>query len=149
MAGLSIANTIFGLLAQRQQSKALGSEQRFRDRLAAMGERDAFDRGREAEVSLLAQTNSLIGTQRVGYASQGIDISSGTALDVQAQAAGMSERDIITLKNNAAREAWGIRTQNVMDKAATIRAQAGIKTQQASTLTSGATDLYRIFRKER
>jgi hypothetical protein len=49
----------------------------------------------------------VIGTQRAEFAAQGVDVGSGSAVDVQKDTAYQGEIDALTLRTNAAREAWG------------------------------------------
>lgn len=72
---------------------------------------DALDRGVVNERTMRRQTKQVIGSQRASLASQGVDINKGSALDVQADAAYLGELDALTIRNNAAKEAWGYRVQ--------------------------------------
>lgn len=55
----------------------------------------------------------LIGTQRVGYAAQGVDVGKGSAAIAQGQAKDQSYRDVITLQNNIWAQQLGFRAQAV------------------------------------
>lgn len=72
---------------------------------------DALDRGVVNERISRRQTKQVIGSQRASLASQGVDINKGSALDVQADAAYLGELDALTIRNNAAKEAWGYKVQ--------------------------------------
>lgn len=74
---------------------------------------DAIIRGAEEEKVMRERIRGAIGTARVSYAGQGVDVSSGSAVDLQASIADAGERDALTIRNNAAREAWGYRVQAV------------------------------------
>ncbi len=69
--------------------------------------RDARALGTDEEQRYRANVRGLIGSQRAGFAAQGVDVGSGSAADVQADAAYLGELDALTIRNNAAREAWG------------------------------------------
>lgn len=69
--------------------------------------RDARAIGADEESRYRASVRGLIGSQRAGFAAQGVDVGSGSAVDVQADAAYLGELDALTIRNNAAREAWG------------------------------------------
>lgn len=73
--------------------------------------KDAINRGEKDVVKLRTQAKKLIGSQRAALAAQGIDIEDGSALDVQEDTADQAEGDVITLRNNAWKEAWGYRVQ--------------------------------------
>lgn len=74
---------------------------------------DALARGREAEIRHRQGTRKLIGSQRAAFAASGVDISDAdsTAVNVFADTAALSEIDALTIRSNAAREAWGHRAK--------------------------------------
>lgn len=72
---------------------------------------DAEARGKVSEKLSRRQTEQVIGAQRTSLAGQGVDVNRGSALDVQADAAYLGELDALTIRNNAAKEAWGYRMQ--------------------------------------
>jgi hypothetical protein len=57
------------------------------------------------------RTRALIGEQRTGFAAGNIDVGFGSAVDVQEDAAFLGELDALTIRTNAAREAWGMRVE--------------------------------------
>lgn len=57
------------------------------------------------------QGTQMVAAQRFGYANSGIDEKTGTAAQVQGNTAAAAELDAQTIKNNAAREAWGLGLQ--------------------------------------
>lgn len=85
---------------------------------------DALARGEEAERRHRMQVRQLVGAQRASFAAQGVDVNDpdSSALDVQADAAALGELDALTIRQNAAREAWGYRAQA---QDARIRGQIG------------------------
>ncbi len=72
---------------------------------------DAITRGYEAEARLRRQVAGLIGQQRAGYGNQGVDVNTGSAATVQADTRAQGEQDAMTLRNNAALEAWALRNR--------------------------------------
>lgn len=58
----------------------------------------------------MAGTES-VAENKVALAGAGVDIQSGTALDILADTRAQSTLDVETIRNNAAREAWGHKTQ--------------------------------------
>lgn len=73
--------------------------------------RDAIQRGAEQESNFRMGVRGMVGKQRASMAAANVDVSYGSAVDVQADTRYMGELDALTLRNNAAREAWGYRTQ--------------------------------------
>jgi hypothetical protein len=72
---------------------------------------DAIARGAHAEMIRRRGTERVIGAQRVGFAAQHVDVNTGSALDVQADAAYLGELDVVTIRNNAAKEAYGYKVE--------------------------------------
>src|SRR5437667_859900 len=69
--------------------------------------KDAVQRGKEQEDLFRKQIKGVIGSQRASYASQDLDISSGSPLEVQQDTARQGEMDALTMRANSSREAWG------------------------------------------
>ena len=96
------------------QIKAGNAAKKAGDFNAAVSElqaKDALARGRTDEQRFRQGVRALIGSQRAGFAAQGVDVGVGSALDVQADAAFLGELDALTIRNNAQREAWGYRIE--------------------------------------
>ena len=72
---------------------------------------DAIRRGDSAAMDVSEYAAKVKSSQRVALASQGIDPDSGVGLALQEDTANKAARDIMTVKNNAWREAWGYRKQ--------------------------------------
>jgi hypothetical protein len=107
--GMAVGGTVLNVIGKVKSGNA---QKKAADADAAVAERRAIDveeAGQEEEARFRAGVRGLIGKQRVGFAAQGVEVSSGSAVDVQADAAYLGELDAIQIKNNAAREAWGIR----------------------------------------
>ena len=93
--------------------KAGSEQQKMFVRNAAFAEfqaDDALARGAINEQRQRQTTKQVIGSQRVSFAAQNVDVNQGSALDVQADAAYLGELDALTIRNNAAKEAFGYRT---------------------------------------
>jgi hypothetical protein len=90
---------------------------------------DAIERGKETERNFRLGVKKAIGGTRVNLAAQGIDIASGSALEIQEDMAALAEVDAITIKNNARREAFGYKTQ-----ALNIQAQSNINYNTAQAM---------------
>lgn len=79
-----------------------------------------------------------IGAARAAQGTSGVELTSGSALDVISDAAMLNELDAQTIGNNAAREAWGYRVQATNDRAQGRLAQAAGRYGAAATLIGGA-----------
>jgi len=99
------------------QARALESEGAFKasvyesnKKIQELKAKDAIRRG-DVEAKKAKQAAArLIGSQRAAMGAQGIDIESGSALDIQEETASLGAEDALNIKNNAWREAWGYRT---------------------------------------
>lgn len=109
--GLMFAGGITSAKGQYESGKANQELANANARIADIQADDALVRGREAEGIHRKRTKALIGSQRARFGAQGVDINDGSALDVQADAAYLGELDALTIRNNAAREAWGYKVQ--------------------------------------
>jgi hypothetical protein len=94
--------------------------------------RDAVRRGFEDESRFRVDLRGLIGSQRAGYAGQGVDVSEGSPLDVQTDTAYQGELDALTIRTNAAREAWGFNV-SAEDERMQAAAQRKLGKLQASS----------------
>lgn len=83
--------------------------------------KDAISLGKDEASQHMAGIRGLIGSQRAASAGQGIALDSGSALNIQEDTAGLGELDLLRIKNNAARTAWGYVVQ-----ASDYRSQAGL-----------------------
>jgi hypothetical protein len=73
--------------------------------------RDAIVRGEEEANRFRSSVRLMVGEQRAGFAAGNIDVGFGSAVDVQSDAALLGELDALTIRTNAAREAWGYRVE--------------------------------------
>lgn len=87
---------------------------------------DAVARGQSQEASHRLKVAQLRGTQRASLAARGVDIEEGSALNILEDTDFMGELDARTIKDNAAREAWGykVAAQNFKMNADMNRAYA-------------------------
>ena len=107
---------------------------------------DAIERGTVQEDQFRTQVKGAIGTQRATQAGNNVDVSFGSSVDTQADAAFLGELDALTIRNNAMREAYGyqVTATNYRNSAAIARqtgvyAQAAGDTAATSSLISGGT----------
>ena len=123
--------------------------QRVADTNAGFAELQAIDaekRGIEDEANMRLRIRQQIGQARTAYASQGVQVGVGSAEEIEASIAYMGEKDAITIRNNAAREAWGYRVQawNYRQKGALAKAEGNVKA--LGTVLGAATDYYKMKR---
>jgi len=96
--------------AGEAQQRAANSEADILDYNASVSDlqsQDAIERGAIDESRFRAQVRQVIGSTRASYAAQGVDVASGSPLDVATDQAYIGELDAIQIRQNAKREAWG------------------------------------------
>lgn len=118
ISGLYAATAGMALINANQQAAGLKAQAGFSSAMdeinAGMSDRaadDAVSRGETAASRARLKGKMVIGSQRAALAASGVDVNTGSAADVQADTAAMSALDAQTIKNNAAREALGYKTQ--------------------------------------
>jgi hypothetical protein len=100
---------------------------------------DALARGAEEESRFRAGVRGMIGSQRAAFAAGNIDVAGGSALDVQADTAYLGELDALTIRNNAASEAWGYKVQSAdLTKRADIARKSGVMLEKAGRTRANA-----------
>jgi hypothetical protein len=126
-AAIGIGTAIYGAVqtrragsaaqtAAQREKEAADLNAKVYDWNAAMAEimaDDAINRGRFTETRFRQDVEKFIGTQRATQAASGIDVNFGSAVDVQADTAYLGELDALMIRNNAAREALGLRVEAV------------------------------------
>lgn len=117
--GTTLASTGLGVMGQAQQAQSQQAMYGYQaavarnnqiqaDRMAT----DSEERGRIAEDRARLRTRALAGTQTAALAGQGTDLA-GSPTDILGDTAAAGETDALTVRNNAARKAWGYRTKGV------------------------------------
>ena len=105
--GLMAAGTTFSAVSQYYQGKWAKQLAQYNAKVAEMQGGFALERGRETEKRQRMATSQLMGAQRASYAGQNVQLDDGSALEAASQAAYFGEIDALTVRNNAALEAWG------------------------------------------
>lgn len=118
--------------AARRAGEAQAQLADYNAAVADLQARDAVARGAIEEAQFRRDLNVLVGAQRAGYAAGNIDVGYGSAVDVQADAAFLGELDALTLRTNAAREAWGYQVEAVdLRRRALLARTEGAQLEQA------------------
>ena len=105
----TIGSSVLGAYAQEKAGRAQQDVANWNADVAEQQAQDAIARGDVAAKRQQQVIKQTIGAQRAALAAQGLDLKDGSALDVQMNTAGLGALDVVTIKNNAAREAWGYR----------------------------------------
>lgn len=113
IAAIGAAVSAYGQAASaRTQKKQIQYNQTITERARA----DALARGEVEAQRHRQKVSILVGRQRALVGASGADLGSGSALDIVEDSYAMGELDVLTIRNNAAREAYGyeVRGQSLM-----------------------------------
>lgn len=107
-------------------------------RIAELGAQSALNQGQQQVGALTLKSGQLKSSQRASMAANGIDLGTGNAAEIQASTEIMKNIDVDTLTANAARNAWGYRTQamNFQNEAMSKRASAKMISPFGAAATS-------------
>jgi len=119
--------------------EASAEQQEWNAQIAEVQAQDAILRGQDQEAQVRLGTKGLIGAQRAGFAGQGLDISVGSPVNVTADTAYLGELDALTVRANAAREAWGYQVE-----AADRRMAAGIARKGGQAQAQASSGRYSV-----
>lgn len=125
--------------AQREAAESQAELAEYNAGVAALQAKDAEDRGLQEEQRFRQGIDTLIGSQRVGMATGNVLVNEGSARDVQFDAATLGELDALTIRTNAAREAWGYKVeQEDLLKRAEIARKEGVYLEKAGNSRGNA-----------
>lgn len=146
----------FGFMQHQQAAQAASMRGRFENQiaernaqLAEMQGEDALNLGQLAENRQRGQTTQAVASGRAAAAGQGIDINTGSAAAVRVSQELVGEIDALTIRNNAARQAWGYDVeaahQRMQGRLALLGGENEAATERLAsvgTLLTGAASLY-------
>lgn len=108
---LTAASGAYAAYAQRTAARAEEAAANQNAKVAENAAADALQRGAAEEGRHRDRVRRLIGTQRAGIGASGIELESGSPLELVSDTAALGELDALTIRSNAAREAYGYRAQ--------------------------------------
>lgn len=130
-----------GAVAQGNAAKKASDAQAEQDvknaQLADMAAKDAIRQGGVDAAAARAEGTEVISAQRVGFATSGVDVNSGTAGTTQVLTRQLSDFEAETIKVEAAKDAWGLRTQGLnYEKQSKVRREIGRQAQLGGFLSA-------------
>lgn len=145
MAGGAYAGqAVGGLFTASAQAKSIESQAAFQrqqfemnSKLADLNAADAIRGGEREIVQFKRQVKQVTGSQRARLAAQGIEIDSGSALDVQLDTAKEAELTVNTIRNNAYRQAWGYKMEAISQTAKGQFTTIAAKNEAKQTMLGG------------
>lgn len=121
-----------------EQGKTAEKVARNNATMAEYAAQDAQKRGEEEAIAAQRRAAALKSSQRVALAANGLDLSYGTAADLQDQTDFFGQADAATARTNASRDAWRMRAGGQQELAQGRAARSNANLQAAGTLLSTA-----------
>jgi len=125
-AGFSAVGAYTQAKNQQAALQAEAQVQQNNAQLATWQGEDSIARGEVAASNAMVKGGQVKGAQRAAMAANGVDLGGGSAQNILNDTDYLTAVDAATLRDNAAREAWGYRMQSrsYTDKAASARSGA-------------------------
>ena len=136
----SIGAGAIGALGSIEQSRASAAAAGYNSQVAAQNAQLATQnaqfagaQGEQQTAAEGAKTKAAVGATLANEGESGIDVNSGSNVDVRESEAKIGMLNALTIRSNAAKSAYGFQTQSVSDTG-----QAALdKSQQSSDITGG------------
>jgi hypothetical protein len=147
LGSLAAAQTANSMVSDAKAAKGARKTANFQAGILEQQANDAIGIGDEAAGHAEAVTRGITGAQRASFGAQGVDLSSGSAADVIGNDQRLGQIEAQTIRNNAAREALGLKTQATLVRMGGANAAQGYKNAATGSLLSGASALYDTYTK--
>lgn len=159
LTAAATAVSAYGKYQQGQQQRALGEYNaqvaENNARVQEMAAADALQRGQVEEDAQRRRARQIMGAQRAAFAAQGGALTDQSTAAILGDTAAFGELDALTIRNNAAREAWGLRVgaANSMADAGAARFQGRAAARAGTmgavgTILGGAAQGYDLWRRQ-
>lgn len=109
--GLAATSAVVGGIGMYNQSKAAKQTAEANAERAETAAQDAVTRGDDEAQRVMRQGAALKSSQRTSMAARGLDLTYGTAADLQDQTDFFTQSDVATTRTNARKEAYNLRSQ--------------------------------------
>ena len=158
-AAATVMGTATSMMTEHQQATASAGEARYRAQVASNDQQvaqqeaqDSLDQGQAEAQQQRQKAASLVGSLRANSAANGVTLDSGSALDLQSDAADQGELNAEDAINGSQQQAYGqqARAMDLAAQAGLDDAQAGFAGQQGDlamtgSLLGGVTNLSRSW----
>jgi len=157
---LTLASTLLGAAGTIQQGQAQAAASEYNAKIGEMNAkmadrraRDALERGKVEEQQKRREISQLQGRQKAAMAANGVDLTFGSPLDAIVDTAVLGELDALTVRRNAAREAYDHEVDAVnrraganLDRMNAKAAKTGSYLSAAGTVLGGAGKAYTAYK---
>lgn len=111
-AGVSYMSSQASASAASKQAEYNAQVAKNNQAIADQAAKDAVTKAQVSQQTKADQTNALLGRQKVALAANGVEVNTGSAVDLQSDTKAAGTLDELTIQNNAAREAAGYTNQS-------------------------------------
>jgi di/tripeptidase len=161
IGGIGTIGAALGAVGAISSANASAQSANYQSAVAANNAKQAQENASRAaqagEITASMQerkTAANVGSIRAAQAANGVDVNSGSALDVRSSAAELGQLDAINIRSNAAREAYGYQAQSAsytgesdMYKSEASNDKTSGLLNAGSTLLSGVGNAVNSFEK--
>jgi hypothetical protein len=130
-AGVGAMGAISSANAQSAAAKYNAQVAQQNQQIAQQNATQAGQAGEQQAAMSEQKTRAEVGAIKTSQAASNVDVNSGSAVDVQSSAASLGELNAITIRGNAAKQAYGYETQGTG-----FANQATLDTSQAASATT-------------
>jgi len=123
--------------ATKMQAKYAQQQGEANAKMMELEAEDTLARGEKESQNMRKKANLFQGKQRAALAASGVSMDSGSAQDILQETATMGVEDAMTIKNNAYREAWGLRSQANNARSEGRMGRIGARFESKQTLLTG------------
>ena len=107
-AGLQAYSSLTSSSAMKAQADMAKSQAKYNAVLNEMQQDQIKEQGLKDASNAGAELRQMLGSQKVAYAAQGVEVDSEIAQKVRDETTQTGLEDIATIKNNAWKQAWGL-----------------------------------------
>lgn len=133
----SISETWQSVVAARARGDYEKSIADMNATLARIQGQQALETGNYEAAKKEKQTEQLVGSIKAQQAGSGTDVNTGSNALVRSSVSNSSAMDVLTIKNNAARQAWGYDVQAINDTAAGEMSKLTAKSEENQSILNG------------
>lgn len=145
---IAVVGAVASAYGAVQQAHAASQADKFNEQIAknnaTIAQQNATFAGQEGEQNAAtseAKTRAEVGAIKANQAASGVDVNSGSDVDVRSSAAELGELNAITIRSNAARQAYGYQTQTASDNNQAQLDQSKSSSDETAGLTKAGSTL--------
>ena len=143
---LSVLGTVFGATSAIQESKAQAATYENQanaadqnSKVSAKQAEISAQNGAQEEREMKRKGAAMIGAQKTGFAANGIDSASGSAMDVINDTSTQNELDALAIRKSSANQVWNYQAEETNFKNQASSARSAAKNAKTTGMLKAAT----------